>query len=499
MPNWKKVIVSGSDAALNSLLVSTSLTASGLTYPPADNGEESFIQTNGSGILTLQYVKTIYEEIYNGEATTLVKGTPVYVSGSVGAASTVYRADAGNPAKMPVILVAADTLAPAETGRGIALGLIKGVNTTGYTAGTEIYVGVGGGWTAIRPTGSAIVQVLGYVTKEGPGGQGVVLNPGPASLPNLNSGSVWVGNGSSTPTATPTSSLSVASASFALTASYALNGGGGPVTPTFPYTGSAIISGSLEITGSFSVNNGTATKIDTSVSQLIDDSGIDSVEWQNRYLLDIAGNTSVDWNNRSTLDSYGVQSVDWENRTLIDSATNNVIDFSGTSGLNIVNYRPTVELQEDTTQDQFTQNVLGTAVFNAAGSVVEVQTNIDTSVSSSFLVYLDTDGIWKRANQTTDTSTKMLGICIQPYNKGSVLTEGMVTVTTSSAILNVPLVAGTTFYGMPVYFTGSSAKLTTNKPTSGYVRVAGHMYYNSTTNSDYWIMRFNPSNDWYKI
>jgi hypothetical protein len=93
----------------------------------------------------------------------------------------------------------------------------------------------------------------------------------------------------------------------------------------------------------------------------------------------------------------------------------------------------------------------------------------------------------------------MLGICIQPWNKGLVLLEGIVNVTTSSAILDVPLVAGSTFYGMPVYLTGSAAKFTTNKPTSGYVRVMGHIYYNSTTNSDYWIMKFNPSNDWYQI
>jgi hypothetical protein len=39
------------------------------------------------------------------------------------------------------------------------------------------------------------------------------------------------------------------SASYALTASHALNGGGSS-TPTFPYTGSAIISGSLIVTGS---------------------------------------------------------------------------------------------------------------------------------------------------------------------------------------------------------------------------------------------------------
>lgn len=45
------------------------------------------------------------------------------------------------------------------------------------------------------------------------------------------------------------------SASYALTASYALNGGGGS-TPPFPYTGSALITGSLTVTGSVSSTGG---------------------------------------------------------------------------------------------------------------------------------------------------------------------------------------------------------------------------------------------------
>ena len=220
MPSWKKVIISGSNAALNSLNVTAAFTASGLNYPTTDNGEESFLQTNGSGNLSFQYVKTIYEEIYNGETTTITKGTPVYVSGSVGAAAQVFRADASNASKMPVTYIAADTITAGATGRGIVLGLIKGVDTTGYPAGTEIYVAAGGGWTSTRPTGTNIVQLLGIVTKEGPGGQGIVLNPGPFENPNLTPGNVWVGNGNSLPVPVATSSLSVASASFATTASF---------------------------------------------------------------------------------------------------------------------------------------------------------------------------------------------------------------------------------------------------------------------------------------
>jgi hypothetical protein len=247
MPSWKKIIISGSDAALNSLNVSTSFTASGLIYPTSDNGEESFMQTDGNGNLSFQYVKTIYETVYNGEATQIAKGTPLYISGSVGAASIVYRADAANPAKMPVIYIAADNIASRNTGRGILLGLITGVNTTGYPPGTEIFVAAGGGWTSTKPTGSAIVQLLGVITKEGPGGQGVILNPGPFNIPNITPGNVWVGNSNSIPTPTSTSSLSVFSAVSSSYSDYALISGNG-----FPFTGSALITGSLTITGSLS-------------------------------------------------------------------------------------------------------------------------------------------------------------------------------------------------------------------------------------------------------
>jgi hypothetical protein len=272
-PLNQAVIITGSLNLTGSAVLTGSTVINSLTYPTVDNGEFSFMQTDGLGNLTLQYVNTLYEIVYNGEATQLTKGTPVYISGSQGANSKAYRADAGDPTKMPVVYVTADNIDPADTGRGIALGLITGVDTTGYPGGTEIYVGVGGGFTSVRPTGSAIVQILGYVTKEGSGGQGVILNPGPANLPNITSGSVWVGNSGSVPIMVPTSSLSVASAvtaSFAQTASLAPNYVLTSVTSSMlaPYvltsqtssmsvaSASVATSASYALTASFALNGG---------------------------------------------------------------------------------------------------------------------------------------------------------------------------------------------------------------------------------------------------
>lgn len=43
MPNWKKVVVSGSNAELNKLNISTALTASGLIYPTSDGSADQVI------------------------------------------------------------------------------------------------------------------------------------------------------------------------------------------------------------------------------------------------------------------------------------------------------------------------------------------------------------------------------------------------------------------------------------------------------------------------
>ena len=249
----------GTETISGSLLVSgstnlTALTASGLNYPTIDGLEGQTVQTDGAGNLFFNDIETIYESIRNGEAFTLVKGTPVYVSGSQGANPIVYAADAANPAKMPVTYVIDEDILSNEVGRGILLGLITGINLTGYTAGAEVYVAAGGGWTSTRPTGSAIIQVLGIITKPGNGGQGLVLNPGPANLPNIQTGYTWVGNSNGYPIAIATSSIqnvvSASNAGFAETIASGLN----ITASNLSVTNNAAIGGNLVVNGTASFN-----------------------------------------------------------------------------------------------------------------------------------------------------------------------------------------------------------------------------------------------------
>jgi hypothetical protein len=225
MPNWKKVIVSGSDAALNSLNVTSHFTASGLIYPTIDGTTGQVIITDGAGNLSFAPVENTAIVIKNVSGVTIPKGTPCYItsSGTSGNLAGVWPADAANPARMPAGVIAGETLNNGDEGIGLINGYIGNVNTSAFGAGDSIYVAAGGGYTNIRPTGSSIlVQKLGNVEKSAINGSGVINGPAYYNdLPNIQSGYTWVGNNDGVAVAIATSSIqNVVSSSYALTASY---------------------------------------------------------------------------------------------------------------------------------------------------------------------------------------------------------------------------------------------------------------------------------------
>ena len=228
MPNWKKVIISGSDATLNSLNTTTSLTASGLIYPTADGEQGDTLVTDGIGNLTFEK-PTIYAKVKNVSGGTLPKGLPVHASSSIGNTNEVIPASASNAATMPATFVLAQELVDEEEGLGIVNGFINGVNTSGFLEGQVVYVGADGGYTNTKPTGSALIQNLGIVTKiDATNGSGFIYGAGRSNdVPNILQGYAWIGNEKGVATPTATSSIqNVVSSSYAVTASHALNAGG---------------------------------------------------------------------------------------------------------------------------------------------------------------------------------------------------------------------------------------------------------------------------------
>ena len=139
--------------------------------------------------------------------------------------------------------------------------------------------------------------------------------------------------GSLTVTAGITGSL-LGTASYATNALSASWAPGGAGTPTFPYTGSAIITGSLQITGSLFVQDFGRTNIDSSNRYLYDAGPIMppgapsvlSVDWGSRTLVRSNGATSVDWGNH-TLYRNNIVSLEWGNRIAVDGATSSSIKW----------------------------------------------------------------------------------------------------------------------------------------------------------------------------
>ena len=202
MPNWKKLITSGSDAALNSLNVTSALTASGLNYPTTDGDNGDFLFTDGAGNLSFTR-STVFANVKNVSGGTLQKGTPVHANGTAGNASEVIAASASVASTMPATYVLNETLADDAEGLAIITGYINGVDTSAFGEGDVIYVGATGSFTNVKPQGSDnLIQNLGIVNKvHASNGSGYVYGSGRSNdVPNLPEGKIWVGSSNYTVT-----------------------------------------------------------------------------------------------------------------------------------------------------------------------------------------------------------------------------------------------------------------------------------------------------------
>ena len=113
------------------------------------------------------------------------------------------------------------------------------------------------------------------------------------------------------------------------------------------------------------------------------------------------------------------------------------------------------------------------------------------------LVYLDTDGYWRPVDQSNNAKAiQMLGIT----DNTRIFIEGYLVVGENGIASGVPLIAGTLQTGKAVYIkegATSAPFLSTTVPTSGIVRILGHLILNHNTN--YWLMRFRPDHTWVEI
>lgn len=130
----------------------------------------------------------------------IVKGTPVHAvtyATPQGNLAYVIPARADDETAMPATFVLNETLADEEEGEAIVVGLIKGVDTSAFTAGDVVYVGETGGYTNVKPSGTNLIQNLGVVIKSHEtNGSGMVYGSGRSNdVPNLPTGKFFIGAG----------------------------------------------------------------------------------------------------------------------------------------------------------------------------------------------------------------------------------------------------------------------------------------------------------------
>jgi hypothetical protein len=290
-------------------------------------------------------------------------------------------------------------------------------------------------------------------------------------------------SGSFTGSLQGTASNSV-SASYALTASYALNGGTGG--STFPFTGSARITGSLGVTGSIS----TTTQFYHP----------DSLNSSNRTLSDASANTSIDWNNRWLINSNtGTSNIKW--------------DDAGTFGITTI---PIIEKFSDTRISDELQYTYDTARIIVSGKILE-EPNLATGISDGTLVYYNiSNDRWEKFPQSSisypsNYVTSSIGIVC---NTRDVLLEGTITTIINSQNPSSsfgPTIIGDPLIGSPLFAASSLSDPTTDtvfstqSPTTSKdtVRILGHVIGKKADvgpgRTDGYLIYFNPSNDFYTL
>ena len=224
MPNWKKVITSGSAASLYSLDVSNGITGSLLgtaswainaltssyalnltisgsitsvnhidfntssavpTYQSGrifwDNADGALSVYNSEADITLQVGQENWVRVFNQTGATITNGTPVKIIGAQGDVPKIVLAQSfqisGSTLRdNQIIGLAAHDIETNSIGYVTTQGLVRGLNTNAFTDGDLLFVSSSAGLiTNIVPPPPCEVIQVGICVKAGPGGSGIIF------------------------------------------------------------------------------------------------------------------------------------------------------------------------------------------------------------------------------------------------------------------------------------------------------------------------------------
>jgi hypothetical protein len=143
---------------------STPPTTTGSMYWDAGNKTPSLILDND---VELQVGQENVVLVYNNSASTITNGSVVAVNGAQGQRPAVVLADADTePLSAGTLGIATEDIAAGAEGFVTTFGIIRGIDTSTFTAGNPVYLSTTAGqFTATRPSAPAHTVFLGWVIK----------------------------------------------------------------------------------------------------------------------------------------------------------------------------------------------------------------------------------------------------------------------------------------------------------------------------------------------
>ena len=199
---------SGSDAIIR--LTGSDATTDDVTLAAGSN--ITITETGDTITLASEGTDQVRIECKNTSGGTLTKGTPVYITGTVGTSNRVEvsAADSASASTMPATGLLLQDLANNGEGYLVTGGVLKNLTTDpidGVTPSENdtIYVKSGGGLTTTKPTGTALIQNVGKVGRVSTTADGSILVSSilrSNDIPNIQQNYFWLGNASGVPIAT---------------------------------------------------------------------------------------------------------------------------------------------------------------------------------------------------------------------------------------------------------------------------------------------------------
>lgn len=149
--------------------------AVGRIYWDANHGGLSYGMVGGN--VTDDIGQQLYQRCYNDTGATIAKGSVVYVTGSSGTRITIAKALATSDGTSSTIIgVTAEAISNNSEGFVITEGELSNVSTSGIGDGEVLWLSptTAGAYTDVKPTAPNHLVMVGYCTKGGSVGGGII-------------------------------------------------------------------------------------------------------------------------------------------------------------------------------------------------------------------------------------------------------------------------------------------------------------------------------------